>query len=383
MIVMTGATGFVGAHLMAELLRAGDESVTLLVAHDPATTVDRLTAAVAGTGAQVPREEIAARVRPVLVRLQAPALGLEPAMFRAIAEEADQIWHCAAYTDAFGDRGRLDEVNVTGTTRVLELAAHARPRTAVCHMSTAFVAGGRRGGVVREDELSGAAEFMTPYEESKYRAERLVHDWSSRHGRAVTVFRPSLLVTDRPWQEGTAAHWQAVLAKRVEMLTRLGPQIMRSVGFTRPDSTAFTLVLPGEPGARANVLQAAWAARAMWIAAACPHPAQAVRTLHVTHPDEISVQELAQAAVCDVDWLDVRIGTEAGDGEAMAPDEFLATFLAYLAPHLHTTRCYDGSGLRQAIGPLAPPAPVTADYLRRGMGRPVANGLSRRRPVGR
>ncbi|MGK5640430.1 SDR family oxidoreductase, partial [Streptomyces sp. URMC 126] len=352
---MTGATGFLGAHMTARLLLDGDEPITVLVGHDPATTVDRLATAVSSTGETVPREHVAARVKPLLIRLDAPNLGLAPPVWREITNEAKQIWHCAAFTDAFGDRVRLHTANVVGTHRVLALAEAARGHVPFFHLSTAYVAGGRRHGTVFEDELTEEAGFLTPYEESKYRAERVVRDWAARHGRPVTIFRPSLLVTDRPWQAGAPRHWQAVLAEHACLVGRLGHRALKALGFGGHGGGSPAYLLPGHPDARANLVQAPWAARAMLSAASGPRPEGAPRTLHVTNPREFPVQDLVRAALGDHTPFKIRLGAEPTDGEVALPTQLVGLFARHLAPHLNTTRSYDTTHLRNAVGCLPPP----------------------------
>lgn len=149
-----------------------------------------------------------------------PRLGLPEWQFRALGEQVTEIWHSAAATRLDGPpvpvpRMRLTSsadrstalvrrTNLDGTRHVLELAASGTAR--MCHVSTAFVAGRRPTGVVREDDLDASYGFENPYEESKYLAELAVHEWSARHGRPVTIFRPSVLVTDRPPQAGDPPH---------------------------------------------------------------------------------------------------------------------------------------------------------------------------------
>ncbi|MBN2591484.1 MAG: SDR family oxidoreductase [Sedimentisphaerales bacterium] len=104
------------------------------------------------------------------------------------------IIHCAALLD-FSDESaqKSNLINVNGTTNVLDLAE--KLKTPVCYISTAYVAG-KRKGVVREYELNVGQEFHNNYEKSKCCAEKNVQDWSERTGLPVMIFRPSILVGD-------------------------------------------------------------------------------------------------------------------------------------------------------------------------------------------
>jgi thioester reductase-like protein len=87
----------------------------------------------------------------------------------------------------------LSRINVIGTKNVLEFAHEARQLRRLCHWSTAFVAG-KRKGIILEEELEEGQSFHNAYEESKYEAEVSV-----RHAQKhlpITVFRPSVIVGD-------------------------------------------------------------------------------------------------------------------------------------------------------------------------------------------
>ncbi|GMA87776.1 hypothetical protein GCM10025868_30260 [Angustibacter aerolatus] len=88
--------------------------------------------------------------------------------------------------------------NVEGTQRVLAVAGAARRPPLVVHVSTAFVAGARRRGVVREGDLDASTGFENPYERSKHDGEQVVHAWCAQPGRRAVVLRPSILVSRRP-----------------------------------------------------------------------------------------------------------------------------------------------------------------------------------------
>ncbi|ONI87854.1 hypothetical protein ALI144C_07890 [Actinosynnema sp. ALI-1.44] len=60
--------------------------------------------------------------------------------------------------------------------------------------------------MVYEGDLADAHGFVTAYQRSKYEAEVLVHRWSRVHQRPVVIFRPTVLVTDRPPHPAMPAH---------------------------------------------------------------------------------------------------------------------------------------------------------------------------------
>src|SRR5205823_4970004 len=150
-IIFTGATGFLGSHLLARFLLSGSEAVAL-VRRPPETERARLRVALSGTDHPL-AAELVDNVRLVQVSLSSPRLGLPQDEFLRLASEVESIWHCAANIELTANPTALHHVNVMGTRTMLTLADAAGEQARFVHVSTAFVAGGRLDGVVGESDL--------------------------------------------------------------------------------------------------------------------------------------------------------------------------------------------------------------------------------------
>ncbi|MFE0186439.1 SDR family oxidoreductase [Streptomyces sp. NPDC058989] len=385
MITVTGATGFLGAHLLAGLLRRDDRPVSALVRDDPGAARERLLRAVRSTGARWEAADFHRRVTPVRIELAAPRLGLSAEDHRALARRTRELWHCAADTSPMGPVAALHRTNVAGTEHVLRLLDAGERSARLFHISTAFVAGERREGTVFEGTLEeGRYGFATSYEESKFRAEALVRGWARDRGRPVVVMRPGVLVTDRPAEPGEPRHWLAVQAARAGVLGRQDPShVLRAAGLSPEDiSLPYTARLPGRPDAVVNLLQVDWAAAAMLRCAdAClpgrSRPASGpygqgglVATYHLTHPHDYPVQELLRIALEPCDWLDFALDPDLAPEEVRPLERFLMRLAAGLTPYWWARRRYDRARLDAATTGLEPPAELSAQYLRSGMAAP-------------
>lgn len=190
-VLVTGATGFLGAALVLELLRNGETEVVCLVrrrgSERPSERMrEALELACRCYGEQALLDEIQRRCSV----LEGDVTQAECGVSRAARRRIDEVWHCAALL-AF-DREREDEVhltNVVGSRHVLELAGDLGA-TACNHISTAYV-GGARAGVLREELAPPGAPCGNAYELSKLKAEHLVAGAGFERTR---IFRPSILV---------------------------------------------------------------------------------------------------------------------------------------------------------------------------------------------
>jgi dihydroflavonol-4-reductase len=357
--VLTGATGFFGSHLLVRLLRRPGQ-VTALVRQDGETGWRRLESALRATGEPLPGD-LRERVRLERADIAEPLLGLTPERHRELARGMDALWHSAADIDLVAPGDRLTRVNVEGTRRVLDLAA-AAPANAlrVVLISTAFVAGGRLEGTVREDELDDRHGFLTRYEASKYAAERVARGWAREHGRPVTVLRPAVLVTDRPLPVGAPRHPLADVGARLSMLARHDPS--RLFPGTAPGGPVVVRV-PGREDAVLNLLPVEYAAQAA-VRVATREPASLVETFHLTHPYGTPVRGCLDAMRDVCPWLDVQLTPDTAPGSLGPTGQRVAGLLGGIHPYTSGRRRYDRTTLLAALaGAVRDPAPLDARYL--------------------
>ena len=193
-ILLTGATVFLGAFLLSELLQRTRATIHCLVRctdveqgrrrieHSLATYVP---------GCPHPR----ARIVPVVGDLSEPLLGLSPDRFGALATQVDSIYHNAAVVNWIGAYRRLKPANVGGTSEILRLASQGRvkPVHVVSSLAVFPLAGNPRGTIVREqDSLDHGGALYGGYTQSKWVAEKLVAVARDR-GLPVAVYRPGII----------------------------------------------------------------------------------------------------------------------------------------------------------------------------------------------
>ncbi|KJY38716.1 SDR family oxidoreductase, partial [Streptomyces sp. NRRL S-495] len=110
-ILLTGATGFLGSHLLLDLLRAGDAHVVCLVrAADDAAAEQRLAEALAGYD-QPWSFEVRRRVTVLAADIRQPRLGLSEERWAELARDVDSIVNVAAAVDFLRGYPSLRQTN--------------------------------------------------------------------------------------------------------------------------------------------------------------------------------------------------------------------------------------------------------------------------------
>jgi thioester reductase-like protein len=189
-VLLTGATGFLGAFLLNELLeRTSAEVVCLVRAADAKRGLERIRENLAGYGLKP--ADFDARVLVVTGNLSQSQLGLDESQFDRLAEQIDAIYHNGADVNLGMPYEALRATNVVGTTEILRLACRRRLKpTHFVSTFTVLATDASRGRVVNEDDpLPNCEELLHGYSQTKWVAERLIAEARSR-GLPVSIYRP-------------------------------------------------------------------------------------------------------------------------------------------------------------------------------------------------
>jgi nucleoside-diphosphate-sugar epimerase len=162
--LVTGATGFIGRHVVAALAAAGQRVRALVLPHDD-------TSAIATTAVAIARGDVTDRDA-----------------VRAAAQGARRIYHLAAVVGDWGPDALFERINVGGTRAVLDAATEAGAQRVVM-VSSIVVYGSRlhRGPC---DEDAPRELGLGPYGRTKRASEELALDYHGFGRVPVTVVRP-------------------------------------------------------------------------------------------------------------------------------------------------------------------------------------------------
>ena len=183
MILVTGATGLVGAHLCLSLLKKNQKVVALYRREKKrAALKDFFTS----------RDETALFEK---IQWREADLCDLPALTKAF-DGISQVYHCAAYISmAYHKREQLQEVNQQGTAYIANLCIENKIKKLVYVSSIAALGSQTNSGIITEDTPWNPTVEKTPYAYSKYGAELEI--WrASQEGVAVVIVNPGVILGD-------------------------------------------------------------------------------------------------------------------------------------------------------------------------------------------
>ncbi|MFS0697205.1 amino acid adenylation domain-containing protein [Streptomyces nitrosporeus] len=195
--LLTGASGFLGAFLLRDLLEATGGPVDCLVRADGEQhAAHRLRANLERYGLWRPR--YADLIHPVPGDLAAPGLGLSPRDRKALVRRLGPVLHNGARVNFAAGYGDLRAPNVAGTEELLRLLADSSS-PGMHHISTTSVYApvhDPAAAAVTETTPTGPASGLPDgYARSKWVAEQLV-GLARERGLPVTVHRPGRISGD-------------------------------------------------------------------------------------------------------------------------------------------------------------------------------------------
>jgi NAD(P)-dependent dehydrogenase (short-subunit alcohol dehydrogenase family) len=354
---VTGATGFIGRHLVAELLKR-DGTVYVLVREGSRGKVDDLVQRLGAAEG---------RIVPVTGDLAKPGLGVD-----GFDEPIDHLFHLAAVYDVEADEETMARANVDGTRHVVEFA-NSREVGRFHHTSSIAVAG-RYKGVFQEDMFDEDQKLSHAYHRTKWESEKVVRDGVEAK---TLVFRPGIVV----------GHSETGEMDKID-----GPYYFFKLLQKLREALPAWFPLAGPEGGQTNIVPVDFVARAMDHIAHLSDADLPGDTFHLVNPEPMSVgvaiNEFAKAGhapqfamridanLTNVVPKPVRAGLMALPTvkkirnetlrdlgippDAMENRDFFCTFDAR-----DTQRALKGTGI--AVPPLSTYAPRLWDYWERNL----------------
>jgi myxalamid-type nonribosomal peptide synthetase MxaA len=196
-ILITGATGFLGAHLLTELLeKTAAKKIYCLIR---ATTKE---AAIKYLEAKLAKYKLLnvsnnPRIVPILGQLNEDRLGLSDEDYDLLASEVDAIFHVGALVNHILDFNALYKTNIASTLELLHLATLVKNK-AIHFVSTLAVSLFGTLQELRSNNNEGEFSLLdsSGYLTTKWVAEQLLL-MASERGIAAHVYRPGNIIAGK------------------------------------------------------------------------------------------------------------------------------------------------------------------------------------------
>jgi thioester reductase-like protein len=205
-IFLTGSTGYIGAHVAANLLDTHGAALNVLVrGKDAQEGAVRLWNALQ-LHMDFPRfyEHLQTRIRIFPGDITFQQFGLNRDDYDRLIHTTDSVIHCAASLNRKSEKTCLN-VNLRGTLEVLQLARRSHYYHGLrrfSEVSTVAVAGKRSNEIVTEERsIDWNRSDYDPYARTKKFCEHMVRELLP--DVPITIFRPSIVLGDSRHAETT------------------------------------------------------------------------------------------------------------------------------------------------------------------------------------
>jgi len=189
-ILLTGATGFLGAFLLFELLQQTNAKIYCLVrAKNSEAGKKKLQKAL--DSYLIWNNSFSQRIIPVMGDLSQPLLGLNEQEFQELANQIDVIYHNGAWVHHIYPYSVLKGANVLGTQEILRLACQVQTKP-VHFISTASIFSPLKDSVVTvATEVDNIDNYPVPssgYLQTKWVCEKLIKT-AQKRGLPLNIYR--------------------------------------------------------------------------------------------------------------------------------------------------------------------------------------------------
>ncbi|AMO33324.1 non-ribosomal peptide synthetase [Lysinibacillus sphaericus] len=228
-VLLTGGTGFLGAHILEQLLLLPDTLIYCLVRNQKQESLEiKVQEKMKFYFGESILEKMKHRVKVIEGDLSQESLGLTPNIKKELIQEIDTIIHCGGEVRHYGDREHFIRVNVKSTQFLIDMSKEARAR--FHYISTISISGhaphDNEKILFYERDFDKGQQLDNVYVESKFLAEKLVRK-AIKEGVSATVYRVGNLVghtLDGRFQENIEENAFYRLIKAI-LLLQMAPDI--------------------------------------------------------------------------------------------------------------------------------------------------------------
>ena len=254
-VLLTGATGFLGAHLLNNLTENTAARIYTIVRGSSAETArQRLAEKLQWYFGGERSTSILRRVTVICGNLEQPEFGLPKSEYQQLQNSVECIFHTAANVRHFG---KYEEFYSSNVQAVLEIIKFAADRIPLQHISTVSVAEGAIAGTANalftEFELDIGQTHDNVYLDTKLLAEKEIQSARAR-GLIANIFRVGNIVVDSQSALGQENIDENAFFAKLRAYVNIGaaPKEMAMEEFSYVDCLAAAIRLIAERSSLAN-----------------------------------------------------------------------------------------------------------------------------------
>ncbi|AMM91756.1 hypothetical protein UP17_03525 [Peribacillus simplex] len=181
-MMITGGTGFLGAHLLNKLLRELEHVKIYCLVRFPSR--NRLKDTLMKYGLW--QDEFESRIVVIEGDFSKHQFGLDDMTYEKLSNDVSHVYHVGAETNFFEPYSKSKVSNVDGVVEIIKFAS-SYTRKNIYYASTLSVLTGERKWD-EEDELVYSPDLMIGYSQSKWVAEKLLLQ-AREYGLTIDIFR--------------------------------------------------------------------------------------------------------------------------------------------------------------------------------------------------
>src|SRR3954453_7849814 len=213
---VTGATGFIGRHLVEELLANRHGTIHVLVRE---SSTDKLDAMIAD------RWDGSDRIKPVVGDLAMDNLGVDEHWIHKHKGKIDHFFHLAAIYDMTASEETNEKLNNGGTHNAVSLANALEVGT--LHHTSSVAVSGNYKGVWNEDMFDEGQKLPSPYHRTKFESEKIAREETKVPWR---VYRPAVVVGHSETGEMDKIDGPYYFFKAIQQLRHMLPEWVPLIG---------------------------------------------------------------------------------------------------------------------------------------------------------
>ncbi len=139
-VLLTGATGFLGCHLLNELIQSADINIYCIIrGENKSDSRERLEKSIQFYFPEGLREHIDRRIFVLNGDVTEEELGISGEDYFNLIKKIDTIYHCAALVKHYGHYSEFEKINIHGTENIIKFANKGNMK--INYISTVSVSG--------------------------------------------------------------------------------------------------------------------------------------------------------------------------------------------------------------------------------------------------